>query len=268
MRITRRSLKSSLTQAGAVPTPTVDDAFVDRLEQRLLSDDSTAPLVVDNVIALHGRVRRAVVIGVVAATLTGAAAAAALIVGTGDDSHRIITATEPTLPGTATTINTETTSTTSSLPTTTTSSVAPETTTTMATSPPTTQGNAAAPSTTDLSPSVPGTTSLPDTTTMPDNPASTTTEVHVPATLGISCVPDGSNVKCTWTPGPAGTDHYLVLRSRPGGVDGRALTPIAGQLTYADTQIVSGDSFSYLIHAFDAAGHSLAHSEPYSVVVP
>lgn len=286
MRISRRSLKSSVTQLGKAPVSDPDPAFVDRLESQLMNDGATAPLPVDNVVPFRARARRAVVIGVAAATLTGAAAAAALVVGTGDDNHRLITATEPAAPGAATTTSTESTSTTSSLPTTMTSSVAASASTTVAGTTPTTQGNTPAPPTTDTVPKklptcdasrpdiVPPACVLidslnPDSTpTVPPSESTSTTEVHVPATLGISCVPDVSHVTCTWTAGPAGTDHYLVLRSRPGGVDGRVFTPVAGQLTYADTQIISGDSFYYLIHAMDAANHSLGHSAAYYVLVP
>ena len=261
MRISRRSLKSSLTQIAHTPVPEPDQAFVDRLESQLINDGATPSLPVENVIPLRTRAHRAVVIGVAAATLTSAAAAAALIVGTGDDSHRLITATEPTATGTATstttTSTTETPWTTTSLPTTT-STVADRVSTTIPTTTPAVQGNTPAPSTTFVD----------STTTVPTPESTSTTEVHVPATLGIGCVLDGSNIRCTWTQGPVGTDHYLVLRSRPGGVDGRVFTPIAGQLTYADSQIVSGDSFNYLIHAFDAAGHSLAHSDVFPVAVP
>ena len=264
MRISRRSLKSSLTQLGKAPVPAPDPAFVDQLEAQLMTDGVTPPLPADNVVPFRARARRAVVIGAAAATLTAAAAAAALVVGTGDDSHRLITATEPTGLGAATTINTEQSSTTSTPPSTTTTtsttstSLAPETTSTIPAGPtPTTVGNVAPPVT------------APDTTTTTLTVGSTsTTEVHVPATLGINCVVDGSHITCIWTPGPAGTDHYLVLRSRPGGTDGRVLTPLPGQLTYTDTQIVSGDSFNYLVHAFDATGKSLAHSTAVPVTVP
>ncbi len=268
MRISRRSLKSSLTQLGKAPAPDADPAFVDRLEAQLMTDGATPPLPADNVIPFRSRAHRAFVIGVAAATLTGAAAAAALVMGTGNDSHRLITATEPTATSTAT--STATTNTVE--PTSTTSTPLNTTTTTLPTSTTLASGVTttipAGPTPTTVSNVVPPVT-VPDTTTTTLTVGSTsTTEVHVPATLGINCVVDGSHITCIWTPGPGGTDHYLVLRSRPGGTDGRVLTPLPGQLTYTDTQIVSGDSFNYLVHAFDATGKSVAHSTAVLVTVP
>lgn len=66
--------------------------------------------------------------------------------------------------------------------------------------------------------------------------------------------------RCSWTPGPAGTDRYVVLKSSPGETRGRVITPDPGTVTVLDTAVVTGTSYTYLVHALDASGVSLAHS--------
>jgi hypothetical protein len=88
----------------------------------------------------------------------------------------------------------------------------------------------------------------------------TNTEVHVPATLTLTCVPATAATSCSWDAGPDGTTHYAVLRTEPGGTVGRVFTPEPGSTTYLDTLVVAGTTYTYLVHALDAGEHSLAHS--------
>jgi hypothetical protein len=73
---------------------------------------------------------------------------------------------------------------------------------------------------------------------------------------------DATSITCNWTPGPDGTDHYVVLRSSPSESRGRVLTPDPGTTTIVDIGVVPGTTYTYLVHALDAAGTSLAHSAP------
>lgn len=67
---------------------------------------------------------------------------------------------------------------------------------------------------------------------------------------------------------PAGTGHYLVLRSEAGVTTGRAFDNIEGTLTWIDPQPPApGTQVSYLVHAmsFNPNSVSLAHTDRLSV---
>jgi hypothetical protein len=93
-------------------------------------------------------------------------------------------------------------------------------------------------------------------------PATTTTEVHVPATITLSCVATASSVTCSWGDLPAGTARVLILRGAPDlPGPGRAFSTGPGDHAYTDTTaLVPGTRYSYLVHAMDANGASLGHS--------
>jgi hypothetical protein len=244
--ISRRELKQQINASASAAPATPDQRFVDGLEARLLNLDITAPAAEGTVLQLRRHVPRAVVIGVVAASLTGAVAAAA-IVGTAHEGRP---------PVAAATTTSELATTTTPAPTTT---VAPAPT--VAPLPPTSRPE---PTTTTEPPPAPTT----EPVTVPPPPKqepTTTTEVRVPATMTLTCTPDGVIVRCSWSPGPASTDHYLLLRS-----DGRAFTPDPGATTFTDpgTGLVSGGSYSYLVHAVEASGTSVAHSDSAPITMP
>jgi hypothetical protein len=96
-------------------------------------------------------------------------------------------------------------------------------------------------------------------------PATTTTEVKVPATITLACSVVGSTVHCSWSGGPAGLDHYGVLRSQPNTGNGRVYFVPAGTTTWTDPLATSGTTATYLVHAFDAHNVSLGHSNAVSV---
>jgi len=64
---------------------------------------------------------------------------------------------------------------------------------------------------------------------------------------------------------PDGTDHVVVLRSTPSESRGRVLVPAAGDTSIVDSSASPGLVYTYLVHALDAANHSLAHSNPVTV---
>lgn len=248
--ISRRELRRRLIETAQTTVSDPDADFVDALEGRLVDLDHSPSIGGATVVQLHRHISRAVVIGAVAASLTGAVAAAA-IVGTARESRPVITGTGSTEPVRQTT--TTAVSAASSMTTATSIAVTPTT---------------FPPATTSALPAVVPTTepvAIPPSTSIQLGPT-TTTEVRVPATIALSCVADAGAVTCSWTPGPDGTDHYILLRSRPGGVDGRVLFPGVAT-TFSDSGLTSGSTFVYLVHAVSVTGSSLAHSGPVEVHV-
>jgi len=282
MRISRRSLRDTLRQQALIETPAPSDSFVESLEQRLRSLDLTAPAPAPtNVRQLRRGLSRGAAIGVVAALASGAAAAAVAIVNSRhDDPAPAVTAPTDapttTIPAASTTAS-PTTVVDTTLPATTVSTM-PASTIVPATlpvdaattvPPATDAATTAPPPPTEL----PTTTALPITaveTTVPPPPetappevtTTSSTEVHVPATMALDCVVDATSITCNWTPGPDGTDHYVVLRSTPTEARGRVQTPDPGATTFVDIGVVPGNTYTYLVHALDAGEHSLAHSTP------
>lgn len=290
MKISRRTLRKKLEQQGHAPVPEPRDSFVNSLEQRLRSLDLSVPSAASNVRPLRRGLSRGAAIGVAAALASGAGAAAVAIVASRtDDPPSVVNDTSP--EPTATTLPVAVSSTTAppttveltTVPTTvapattapaTTVPVstvpveitAPAETTQVATTvppPPTELPTTTAPPITVAEITVPAT--APPETAPPDAPTTSSTEVHQPATLGLDCAMDALSVTCTWTPGPDGTDHYAVLRSTPGEAKGRALFPEPGATTYVDVNVVPGTTYTYLVHALDAANGSLAHTPPVAV---
>ncbi len=271
-KISRRSLRHSMRELAATETPTVDAAFTTRLEQHLRSLSQTASPAVtgSNVRSFPKRASRAVVLGLVGATLTaaGAAAVAVVVVTHNADAPRpatttvVVTTTTPT----TTTVDSSTTSTTSTTTSTTTTMspttlviVVPPTSvaaTTTSTTPPTTTSTIAAttepPTTVTVAPPPPATTIAVEPTS--------STEVHPAATIALTCAVDAGTVSCSWTPSQVTPDHYLVLRSTPSETRGRVLTPDPGVFSITDTQATDGIAYTYLIQALDAGNHSVAHS--------
>ena len=207
MRTTRRSLANTLRAEAHREVPAPNAGFVAALEQRLFGATAT-PSVTADVLPLRRRVSRGVAIGVVAAVVSGAGAAAVAIVRS--------THTDPP----ATTITPSPTT-------------APATTAPATTAPPVT---------------VPALTVPPST------------EVQYPATMDLACSAAGGAVTCAWSSGPDGTDHYALLRSTPNETRGRALFPAPGDTSFVDTTATAGLPYTYLVHALDATGQSLAHS--------
>lgn len=250
-RISRRELRQNLAAHATEPAAVPDASFVDGLERRLLNLDTSASAGEATVLQLGRHIHRGVAIGVFAATLTGAMAAAA-IVGTAHETRPIVTAPSSTQPVSAATTTSTGTPTTSSPAA---ATIAPRAPTSVST--PTTQV-----------PSVPTTAVVAPPPTLPVAPEpTTTTEVRLPATIALTCTPDGGTVRCNWTAGPDGTATYVLLRSRPSGVDRRVLNP-GSATTYADGGLSSGSTYAYLVHALNASGTSIAHSELVLVTIP
>ena len=86
------------------------------------------------------------------------------------------------------------------------------------------------------------------------------TEVRTPATLDLTCTAGSGAITCTWSTGPDGTDHYALLRSTPSEQRGHVFFPAPGETSFVDTTPVAGQPYTYLVHALDSSGHSLAHS--------
>lgn len=126
------------------------------------------------------------------------------------------------------------------------------------TPPPPTSTTAPAPATTAVATTVPATT--PSTAVPASTEAPTTTEVRTPASMTLSCRPEPAGVGCTWSAGPDGTVGYVVLRGDPAGGPGRVLTPPAGATSFLDTSAVAGSTYLYLVHASDASGTFVAHT--------
>lgn len=229
-------LESALRASAAAPTPLPDPGFVDRLERRLVGVPSGGM-----VVPFARRARRVsagVVLGGVI-TFAGVAAAAGIVV-----THPFRDNSPAATAETSTVV--ETTGASSSLP-------VEEPTTIPATEPP-----RMLPVTLPVTPPVTVPHTEPPTTkpavTAPHEPT-TITEVRVPATMSLNCVSTGGSVQCTWSEGPVGTGHYLILRS-----DGQAFTA-EHTLTWTDPATVVGN-VSYLVHAIQAyTTVSLAHSE-------
>ena len=284
MKISRRTLRHKLEQQGHAPAPEPRDSFVNSLEQRLRSLDLGAPAPVSNVRQLGRGLSRGAAIGVVAALASGAAAAAvAIVTSRHDDPAPVVTAPTdaPTTTTSAVAPSTtapETTVVESALPASTVPTTTPSTvlSTTLpvdlpTTIPPPTEVATTAPppptelpTTTEAPPITAAETTVPPPpeTAPPEATTTSSTEVHIPATMALDCVMDATSITCSWTPGPDGTDHYVVLRSTPTEARGRVLTPDPGATTFVDIGVVPGNTYTYLVHALDAGEHSLAHSTP------
>ena len=292
MTESRRSLSRALRAAARHPSVEPDPGFVDRLEQRLRTLDIHAvPAPASNVVALRRRVTRGAAIGVIAGVMTAAGAAAAAIVTVRHLTNPPPSTTTPptTAPalaplGPTSTITSAPTTVITTVPTP--STALPDSTTTAATiTVPTapitipatvTTPPATIPETVTTPPAtVPETVTTPPATTAPtpttaaavvpatDAPA--TTEARTGATMHLECTAVGSGIQCTWSAVPGGTDHVVLLRSTTSETRGRVLFPAAGATSMTDSTAVVGVTYTYLVHAVDPAGRSLAHSNAVTV---
>lgn len=296
MRIARATVRNALRAQARVETPAPSDSFVDALERRLRSLDLSAASVSSTTRQLRRSVSRGMVIGLAAAVAGGVSAAAvAIVAGHSNDPPPIVTDT-PVVTDTpivtdrtsidvpATTVSGPTSTPEPQSATTTTAPIGidqttPASTTAVPAAP--TESIVAAPPAPTTQPPVqppvqppteaPVTVAesiaprAPETTAPMEATPTSSTEVHTPATLGLDCTVDSSSVRCDWTPGPAGTDHYVVLRSSPAEARGRVLNPDPGTTTLIDVGVVPANTYTYLVHALDANGVSLAHSTPVGV---
>jgi hypothetical protein len=231
----RFDLEHALRASASAPTPIPDRGFVDGLERRLASGPMSG-----NVLPFARRARRLSAGVVIAGSLAfaGVAAAAGIAV-----THPFEHDAAPAPSTTSTTIAVESTEPSSTEP-----------VTEPATLPVTVPVSVAHTEPVTLPPAEPP-------TTVHHEPAPTT-EVHVAATMTLSCaVVAGPAVQCTWSEGPAGTGHYNVLRS-----DGHAFVNIEHTLTWTDTAPLTGP-VSYLVHAmsYNPNSVSVAHSGSASV---
>ena len=256
MKPSRDDIVELLRRNAEVATPPADPTFVERLERRLRSID-LAPSKTK-----RKRLGGFTISAIVAGTMIAGAAAAAGVVSWRNSSSQppattpaaVVTSTsEAPVPTSVEIAVTSSVATTTSPPTTVAAALATPATTTPP-PPPT-----AAETTTTVSE-----TTLPPPTTVDPGTATTSTEVRVAATLTLTCVPATAATSCSWDAGPDGTVTYALLRTEPGGSAGRVFTPEPGSTTYVDTLVVANITYTYLVHALDAGGHSLAHSGPVS----
>jgi hypothetical protein len=294
---TRRELEDVLRADAQVSTPAPDPAFVAQLERRLVALDLDAPPVLRRRIT---RMTGAAAVATTLTFVGAAAAAGIVItVGPEHRPSTEAPVTtqsvdgKPSVVPVSTVVNTTTTAesvTTLESATTviSTTNVEPESSVLLVPTVlpestvlpvPTVLLESTVPSVMPASSAVPATvlvpvapvepaTSLPaDTPSTPpastpqaSTPPTTTTEVHAPATLTLSCAPAAGGISCTWSAGPSGTVEYLLLRSTPAGGPGRVLFPPPGVTAFVDTTVSAGTAYVYLVHARDAAGVSLAHS--------
>jgi len=285
---TRRDLDDALQAWGDEPGPAPDPAFLARLEQRLRHGDGAVEIEVD--LQPTGRVvplRRRVGIAGVAAVAVAAVATAAAALGTFAPEHGVrvdpgADPTDVTLPvgpstSTPTVTVTVSSSTTVVAVTTATAAPAPVASTTTVADPTTTAGAVTAaevttratvppaPATTrpTIAPTSAPTTAPPVTdppTTVPPvtTVAPTTTEVHPVTTFSVTCayavVDTRPAIVCEWTEPPGGAASYRILRGDQQASVGRVLSPTPGTRRYVDHDIVSGHTYTYLVHALDAGG--------------
>ncbi|MFN8023079.1 MAG: hypothetical protein U0Q03_16250 [Acidimicrobiales bacterium] len=282
-------LEAALAASGAADVPAVDADFAATLEQRLRSmpvepaepvgPGERAARLGDRGVARGGRLaaRRLGTAGIpagVAVLVVGGLAAAAGVAGVvavrvaqrDDPSTTTVPVTtvattvvdpsvggaavpsEPSLVVTTTTVTpTVTTAVTTVVTTVSPTTVEPSTEAPTSVPPATTIATTAAPATSVASP-----------------PAPTTTDGTVAVVMTLTCAGEGTTVSCSWTPGPAGTTQYLVLRSTPGGAQGRAFPVDVGTTTWSDPLPAAGTSFTYLVLA-RAGDTTLGRSEPVSI---
>lgn len=78
-----------------------------------------------------------------------------------------------------------------------------------------------------------------------------------------------ATVQLSWGASPSGAVGYRVYRSETSGA---SYTPLLGApfnaLTYADTTVVSGTTYYYVVTSVDAAGGESAYSNQVKAVVP
>ena len=283
---TRRDLDGALRAWGDEAGPAPDPAFLARLEHRLRHDDGA----VEVDLQPAGRVvprRRRVGIAGVAAVAVAAVATAAAALGTFAPEHGVrvdpdADPTEVTLPlgpststpavvvppaTTQVSISAATTAVPASVAPTTTTAVDPgvspsapvqptEPATTRATEPPTTEPPTTGP---PITPTPTTTTTPPATTVAPP-----TTEVHPVATFSVTCaevvVDTRPAIVCEWSEPPGGAAGYRILRGDQQAAVGRVLSPTPGTRRYVDPDIISGHTYSYLLHALDGSGTKTGQS--------
>lgn len=246
-------LEDALRNSAKSAAPLPDRSFVDSLEQRLLAVDG-------RVVPFVRRARRVSV--ATAATITfaiaGVAAAAGVVVTR--PFHD-----EPTPPGEVTVPTNFPATTATTTVTVATPVVTPAAPTTAPTTPievTTTLTPVAVPTPTAPAATEPPAT-LPSATLPITTVATTTTETREPTTLAIECSSNGATVRCSWSGAvPTGATTYAVLRGEvASSVPGRVFFVPLGTTSWEDPTPTLGASYSYLVHAFDGANHSLAHSD-------
>jgi len=237
MKFTRKSVNDALAKAARTETPPVDPVFANQLEKRLKSLDLSMPTVT-LARTLRRSVPRGIAIGIVAAGVTGVAAAAMAVVITHNTSeNRLIVASTPpaqdastTAAATSTTIEPTTSTMTVTVstaaidaaptitvaPTMVPPPVAPPVPTTVAATTTTLPATTAPPATT-VAPTAPPTTPVPATTapaTQPTAPREpTTTAAPEPTTTST---PSTSSTSTTEVHTPATITLSCVLVT--GGV--------------------------------------------------
>lgn len=295
MKITRRQLRSALEREAVRPVPAPSSSFLDALERRVMGDDALVEALAP--VPIHRGRRAGIAVAVAVASLAAASVAAALpamhsgrvfVVPASYDTTMVTTSIAPTTTTltteqTATTKQTatrlQTASTESSIPneaapvdvaSTSTTTITPSTVATtsrgvvlppvatVATPTPTVAPTTFATEapTTQLS-----TTTIAATTTSAAATTSTS-EPSVPASLSIQCAAiSTSSIRCTWSQSSDGRlAGYRLLRGVASG-PGRVFSTGPGDSGYTDTVPVSGVRYSFLVHAVDASGTSLGHSQ-------
>lgn len=304
MSASRRDIRRALQRLGDADTTAPSPSFVADLERRLMAAPTARPA---GTARRFRAVRRGAILGISAALVGSAGAAAVAIVAVRHDDGPPPAIAPTTLPGSvaaspapapsppATVSSPAPVSAPSSEPSTdatpapipTSAPVAeppavpplPEPTAAPSTDapppvPPSTTAPtpspavpaSAAPTTTSPAPvTIPAATAVPTAEPIPTPPPTASTEVRVPATLTLDCSAGAGGVTCSWSAAPVAFDHYVVLRSTPGESMGRVFSPSADELSYVDTTAAPGVAYTYLVHALDAGGRSVAHSQPITV---
>ena len=95
------------------------------------------------------------------------------------------------------------------------------------------------------------------------------------ANSSLSWIATSNTIQLSWIPATdipscSGIDHYEIYRS----TNGTNFLPIGNSSTntYTDSEVSSGITYYYMIHAFDLVGHneaneSLSHSVPISLII-
>ena len=247
MKPSRADIIDLLERHADTPAPAIDPVFAQQLERRLRSIDlSPAPP--------RRRFGRFTLTAIIAVTATaGVAAAAAGVISLRSSPEPTATTKPAVIIAVLEPVSTSLVV----------ATVAPTTSVAVVTTVPATASTVAATIATTVPPETTAVTTLP-ATAVPTTEVAPTTEVHVAATLSMACTPSAGAIECGWDPGPDGTTHYAVLRTEPGVSPGRVFTPESGATTYVDTLVVPGTTYTYLVHALDNTGRSLAHSGPTS----
>ena len=265
------ALVQCLEEAAWTPAPAPREAFVRRLEARLVARAAGE----QDVVEAARPARRSWTLAPVAAMAAAVALVVAVVSGGDGGGRRVDTADEPS---TAAPVGSSTSA--PPVPTT-----APSVVTTVAppatAPPPTTAPVPVRPGPTTTTPSRPTTTVAPAAVVGPPQtvvtapptvpPAPTTTAVPALEALELACragtVEGGPAVTCSWSASTSSEFAGYRLLRKANGVETKVLTTAdRGAVTFIDTAVVPGTSYTYWVEAKSRAGLVIGRGGPVTVL--